>query len=73
MGDGMFKQKEIITKRPPPQQKKEKPTHQKNKTKKNRLRYFYRVLNQTYKDQVVPVLHKLSQSVKNEERLPISF
>lgn len=68
----MFKQKEIITKRPPQQQKKEKPTHQKKKPK-NRLKYFYRVLNQTYKDQVVPVLHKLSQSIKNEERLPISF
>ena len=72
MGDGMFKQKEIITK--PPQQQKEKPTHQKKKKrKKNRLRYFYRVLNQTYKDQVVPILHKLSQSIKNEERLPIFF
>ena len=34
MGDGMFKQKEIITK--PPQQQKEKPTQQKKKRKKKK-------------------------------------
>lgn len=37
MGDGMFKQKEIITKRPPQQQKKEKPTHQKKKKKQAQI------------------------------------
>ena len=40
MGDGMFKQKEIITKRPPQQQKKEKPTHQKKKNKKKQAQIF---------------------------------
>ena len=34
MGDGMFKQKEIITK--PPQQQKEKPTQQKKKKEKKK-------------------------------------
>lgn len=61
----MFKHKEIY--KLPSNYQKEK------KRKKNRPRCFHREFYQTYKDQVVPIPHKLYQRIKSKESLPISF